>query len=189
MRFYGGLSNRRRPPKNFDAALNNIGSHDLAIYSRTDFLRMSFFSPNVSYCSAMLVVVGFGFVSVVNQRLCWLKSGTSSNIGCRLVILLNPAYRSLEHFSWKIYRNGIQSSNMDCLIHTYKSIQLLWIRVGVYIVVCRTREEKSWWEVSAPNFVIELGKHTLCVLNLLLCLVKFLLYTTAFRSATLVLLA
>ena len=50
MRFYGGLS-KRRPPKNFVAALNNIGSHDLAIYSRTDFLRMSFFSPNVSYCS------------------------------------------------------------------------------------------------------------------------------------------
>ena len=66
------------PRKIFDAALNNIGSHDLAIYSQTDFLRMSFFSPNVSYCSAMLVVVGFGFVSVVNQRLCWLKSGTSS---------------------------------------------------------------------------------------------------------------
>ena len=107
-----------RPPKNFDAALNNIGSHDLAIYSRTDFLRMSFFSPNVSYCSAMLVVVGFGFVSVVNQRLCWLKSGTSSNIGCRLVILLNPAYRSLEHISWPIHRTIIQSSNMDWLIHT-----------------------------------------------------------------------
>ena len=78
----------------------------------------AFFLQMFSYCSAMLVVVGFGFVSVVNQRLCWLKSGTSSNIGCRLVILLNPAYRSLEHISWPIHRTIIQSSNMDWLIHT-----------------------------------------------------------------------